>query len=1053
MKNSVHKIFAASGRSKVNLLVLLFSLFFVSGIGSGYSAFAQANSRLNGKVTSASTGEPLPGVAVFVAGTAHSCYSDIDGSYSLSFKASDNTEITWQLMGFVTVKQIYKGEGVIDIKLEDDLSVIDEVVVTGYNSIRKEGFTGNTVKITKEELLRVSPKNVISSIQVFDPSFRIVENIEMGSDPNALPEFNLRGTTAMKMEVSTNTADISRQNLTSNNNLPIFILDGFEVGVEKIYDMDPQRIQSLTLLKDAAATALYGSRAANGVIVIETRKPEEGRLQVTYNFTASVEVPDLTTYNLMTAREKLDAEVAAGYYNLDPDPLSGDLTSLGAHRYYIAKLNNINRGVETDWLAKGVRTSLHHKHSLYINGGTEDIRWGAELKYDNTNGVMPSSSRNTYGAGLVLDYRVGKFQILNRTDFDNMKNGSDPTQAFSNYVHLQPYDVLTDYQTGRYLKELNTWGSGTRINPLYEAEYLNSFSKSNYSDFSNKLQINCFVNSDITAKVQFAVDKKFSETRTFLDPSSATFSKISDPRYLGSLSTIEDDTFSYDLNALLLYNKNIGKNYISTTAGAELIENSVASLATSYTGFPNGSLYSVNNAMMINGKPVRTSNKTRLASFLLMANYSWADIYLCDISLRLDGSSEFGKEQKMAPFWSAGAGINVHKYEFLQDNKVLSTLKLRTTYGQVGKVNFPIYAATSSYSSTSTQDWYLTGMGNMMYYLGNNELSWEKTNSFDAGFDLGLFEDKVMTRFSYYVKNTTDLITTVTLPSSSGFTSYMDNLGKIQNKGCELDVRINAVNTKDWGLMVFGNLSHNKNRIMEISDALKAYNEQVDKLYADYREGSTSQQDSKYSTPHTKFIEGGSTTSIFGMKSLGINPANGKELYLTPEGKVTYQWSAADQVIIGDTEPKIRGSFGFNARWKQLSLFTSFLYRAGGQQYNQTLVSYVEDVNLLATNADRRVNSMRWKNPGDVTQFKGISENGYTTRPTSRFVQRDNLLQFNSVSLSYDVRPEIIHKAGISMARIMASMQDLGYWSTIHRERGLAYPFSRTFNFSVNLSF
>jgi hypothetical protein len=433
-----------------------------------------------------------------------------------------------------------------------------------------------------------------------------------------------------------------------------------------------------------------------------------------------------------------------------------------------------------------------------------------------------------------------------------------------------------------------------------------------------------------------------------------------------------------------------------------------------------------------------------------MANYSWSDIYLLDVSLRLDGSSEFGKDEKVAPFWAGGVGLNVHKYGFLQDNPVLSTLKLRATYGQVGKVNFPVYAAMSSYNSTSVNDWYLTGMGNMMHYLGNDDLSWEKTNSVDAGMDLGLFDDRFMLKATYYNKLTTDMITSVTLPSSSGFTSYMDNLGKVSNRGFELDLRYNIVRSRDFDLTVFGSMSHNKNKILEISDALKAYNDMVDKLYADYGDGS---KDTKYSVPHTKFIEGGSTTSIFAMKSLGINPANGKELFITPEGDVTYEWSAADQQIVGNTEPVVQGAFGFNVRWQNFSLFTSFLYRAGGQQYNQTLVNYVEDVNLLQSNADRRVSMMRWQNPGDLVALKDIASSGYVTRPTSRFVQNDNLLQFNSVSLSYDFEPRLINKAKISMLRLTASMEDLGYWSTIRRERGLEYPFSRIFNFSLNVTF
>lgn len=1031
------------------LIAAIAAVFFATSL-LGVSLSAGDKVVVTGVVTSFTTGEPLAGVAVYIAGTTHSDFTDAQGRFSLSFPPKKGVKISFQFLGMLSEDIAYTGQKTINLEMRDDAQKLEDVVVTGYGNIRKSGFTGNTTKVTKEELVKVSPKNVISSIQVFDPSFRIAENINMGSNPNALPEFYVRGRTSVKMDLS-NSADISRQNLTQNNNLPIFILDGFEVGVEKIYDMDPARINSMTLLKDAAATALYGSRAANGVVVIETRAPEEGRLRVRYNLTSSLEVPDLSDYNLMNAKEKVDAEFAAGFFKNDAPAESGLVDQLYDYAFYIKKLNNIANGVETDWMAQAVRTAFHHKHLVSIDGGSRDMRWAAEIKYNGVDGVLKGTDRKTYGAGLTLDYRIGKLQILDRVDFDAMASNEMPNQNFSTYVHLQPYDIFEDPKTGKYIKELEKWGlSGDpKINPLYEAEYMNSFNRNSYNDFSNKLLLNFFVTEALTLKSSLSINKKFNNSKKFIDPSSTAFIKTTDPSLMGSLNTGEGDYFSYNFNAMAMFNKTIGKNYINSTALVELLENQYQSVDAKYTGFPSGGANSVNNAMRIDGKPVRSSNKTRLASFMMMANYSYADIYLFDVSVRFDGSSEFGKKQKTAPFWAGGLGLNVHNYDFLKGNKYLSMLKLRATYGQLGKVNFPVYAAKSSYVSTSTKSWYLTGIGNMMRYLGNDKLTWEKTNSLDLGFDLGLFDDRVVLRATYYDKQTMDMITSVTLPSSSGFTSYMDNIGRVQNRGWEIDLRYNIFRTRDFDLTLFGNMSHNKNKILEISDALKAYNKLVEKQYEDYNKKATE----KHIIAHTKFVEGGSTTSIFAMRSLGINPANGKEVYLRPNGDITYDWNAADMVIVGDTEPLARGSFGFNARWKNFSVFTSFMYHFGGQQYNYTLVRYVEDVNLLLTNADRRVGLYRWKKPGDVSSFKDISSKGYVTRPTSRFVQSDNVLQFNSLSLSYDFSPSALRQAKISMLRLTASMEDLGYWSTIRRERGIFYPYSRTFNFSVNLTF
>ncbi|MCQ2163293.1 MAG: SusC/RagA family TonB-linked outer membrane protein [Bacteroidales bacterium] len=1026
------------------LAVMVFS-FLLNSV----SAAAADKVTVTGKISSAADGSPVAGVAVYIPGTNYSAFSNANGEYVLEFVPADKTQISYQLIGYKTAKIAYTGQKQINVVMEDDLETLDDVVVTGYNKIRSQGFTGNTTTVKQEDILKVSPKNVISTLQVFDPSFRLVENISAGSNPNALPEFHMRGNTAVNAQISS--ADISRQNLTGNNNLPIFILDGFEVSVEKIYDMDPTRITSVTLLKDAAATALYGSRAANGVVVMESKAPQEGKVRVTYNFNLGIEAPDLSAYNLMNSREKLEAEKAAGYFDMNPDPGSQDATWIGEYYDYIKKYNLVNAGVDTDWLSKGVRTSLHDKHSLYVDGGTENIRWGAELKHDKTNGVMHGSNRKIDGASLTLDYRVGRVQILDRVDFDAMTSNEIPNLGFSNFSHLQPYYAIMDPETKDYVRRFPTFGGTVNHpNPLYEGEYMKSFNRNKYENLTNKLSLNWFITDALTLKGQLSLDRKTASGNRFIDPASSTFSNNTDPRYMGSLNTTSSEYFNWDANVLLLYNKQIDKHYINFTSGVELIENNSSQVSAAYTGFPSGSMSSINNAMVITGKPVRSSNKTRLASFLLMANYSWNDIYLLDVSMRADGSSEFGKDKKVAPFWAAGAGLNIHKYDFLKNNKTLSTLKLRASYGQTGKVNFPVYAAKSSYISTSTASWYLTGMGYMMQYLGNEALSWEKTNTIDLGFDLGFLQDRILLKASVYNKLTDDMITTVTLPSSSGFTSYMSNMGKVSNKGVELDLRCNIVNTKDWNVTLFGSLAHNENTILEISDALKAYNDKVDQLWADYTD---SKRDASYAVAQTKFVEGGSTSSIFAMKSLGINPANGKEVFVTRDGKVTYDWNAAEQQIVGNIEPKIQGAFGLNARWKNLSLFTSFLYRAGGDQYNYTLVNYVEDVNLLNTNADRRVSMMRWQNPGDVVALKDIASSGYITRPTSRFVQKDNTLQFNSLSLSYDFDTELLHRAKISMLRLTAGMQDLGYWSTIRRERGLEYPYARTFNFSVNLTF
>ena len=499
-----------------------------------------------------------------------------------------------------------------------------------------------------------------------------------------------------------------------------------------------------------------------------------------------------------------------------------------------------------------------------------------------------------------------------------------------------------------------------------------------------------------------------------------------------------------------MYNRNFNKHFLNFSLGGNAVENSYTVNNIKYIGFSTGALNSPNDAAQVDGKPSESKNKTRLVGMFLSGNYTYDDIYLLDLSVRMDGSSEFGSDNRVAPFWAVGAGINIHNYKFLREHPWLSRLKIRGTIGTVGKVGYAAYSARSTYTTSSTSDWYSTGAGHILYYMGNPNLGWEKTRIADIGLELGFFKDRLLFKASYYDKKTIDQITDVTIPSSSGFTSYKDNLGEVSNRGFELDLRYNFYRTKNLEMTIFGNMAHNKNKIVKINDALRAYNELVQKQYEDYDDNSTQ---SKYAQTYTQYVEGGSIYAIYGMKSLGINPANGKEVYLRPDGTITYEWNAADQVEIGNTEPWAQGSFGLNARWKNISLFATFLYEFGGQRYNSTLVNQVENANLERYNVDRRVSTDRWINPGDVAPLKDIKDRTLVTRPTSRFIQDYNTLQFNSLSISYDFPSKLVKRWGLGMLRLTANIEDLGYYSTVLQERGLDYPYSRTINFTLNLTF
>jgi len=998
-----------------------------------------------GRVIEKLSKEPMVGVTIRLDGHSTGVITDINGCYVLTLPEKGGLVI-YSYIGFETRKIKVTSRQKVDVQMVEATESIQEVIVTGYNSIQKESFTGNTTKIEKEDLLKVNPNNLISAIQTFDPSFRIQENLAAGSDPNSLPQFVLRGQTGIGETTlgQTSTSSISREVLSGNSNLPIFILDGFEVDVEKIYDLDMNSIHSINILKDAAATAMYGSRAANGVIVIERRAPEAGKFRVQYSGVLSAELPDLSSYNLVNAREKLETERLAGLYDSNTpeiDPYTNG---------YYQRLNNVLTGVDTYWLSQGLRTALNHKHSVFIDGGENDVRWGVELGFRGTEGVMKHSSRKNANAAFYVDYRIGGLQIKNKVTYTYNKSTDVPFNSFSDYSHLLPYMRLYD-ENGDYVRRLEKFdgASGTQVNPLYEINFYNSFDHSGYDEVTDDLSLNWRITDGLRLRGQFSVLMRNSTGDLYKDPASASYS-ASTGNINGEKTESTQKRTVIDGSLSLMYNNTFKGHNLNICLSSNMRQTQSTASETRYRGFPGGDLVSSNYAAEVYGKPGSSDNTTRLVGALLTSNYTYNNIYLADLTGRIDGSSEFGSDKRWSMFWSTGAGINIHNYDFMKSNELFSMLKFRVSYGLTGKTNFSLYSAKDMYQ-LQTDSWYPTGYGVFLYQMGNPNLKWERKYTLDYGVEIGLWHDKIHLKASAYDERTIDLITDYTIPSSTGFTSYKENMGKVKNTGVELELRARLYSDRNWLFQLYGSFARNKNTIIEISQAMRDYNKRVEELFSGYNPESSS--DSKYAKTYLKYYEGASLTSIYGMKSLGISPTNGKEIYLRRNGDVTDVWSADEWTIIGDTAPKGQGSFGYTLSYKQLSMFASFLYTFGGDAYNNTLVSYVENADIKNDNVDKRVLLDRWQKPGDITTMKDIRDRNVTTGASSRFVQKNNTLQWSSLTMSYNFRPEQLKKLHLSGLRLSFTMNDLFYWSTIRQERGLDYPYSRSFNLTTNIIF
>ncbi|MEG0499527.1 MAG: SusC/RagA family TonB-linked outer membrane protein [Rikenellaceae bacterium] len=684
---------------------------------------------LKGKILDAGTGKSIEGATVLVLGTNDGAITGENGMFTLSLKPGAEIEISY--VGMKPIKRtITESNDKFIMEMKADAMAVDEVVVTGYGDFKRSSFTGNSVVVKRDELLKVSKTNVIKALQAFDPSFRIKENNQWGSDPNALPEVYIRGESGIGSKLDLNSLDnntVSKTKLLGNPNLPTFIMDGFEISVTQLYDMDPNRIESITILKDAAATALYGSRAANGVVVITTVAPKPGKLNVSYSFVADIVAPDLTDYNLTNAREKLDIEQRAGYYKYETE--SDKVLMLNE---YNEKLRNVERGVDTYWLSKPLQTVFNHKHSMYVDGGNEHLRFGIDLQYAKimpamlatrplkNSGVMKESGRDKFSAGFYLQYIYKNLQIKNYTSYNMTKANESKFGNFADYSKQLPYNEILD-ENGNYLRTLKFGDIDDKtLNPLYEAN-LSNYDKTKSDDLINNLSLNWNVAKGLLIKGQLSLTKSSSKSERFIDPLSIHNTDILGLSNIssGELFISGGDTFTLDMNSYASYSANIKKHNINAQAGINIKESTNTSVSSHYKGFPSGDLYSINYAQKLDGKPSSQESTTRLVGFLASLNYSYNNIYLLDASYRVDGSSSFGKDKRFAPFWSGGVGLNIHNYEFFKNINKINLLKVRATYGQTGKVNFPAYAASTYYEIITTQ-WYKTGFGSKLKAFGND---------------------------------------------------------------------------------------------------------------------------------------------------------------------------------------------------------------------------------------------------------------------------------------------------------------------------------------------
>ena len=993
---------------------------------------------------------PVAGAGVVLKGTTIGVSTEADGTFRLEMESpGPEFVLEFSFIGMKTREVKVKprdGKADMEVVLEMDQNELDQVVVTGIFNRRKESYTGSAVTMKGEDIKKVSTTNIAKAISVIDPSFRVMDNFEMGSDPNRLPDMRMRGTSTLPGGSSGSGDLVSLQGeYDTYPNQPLLMLDGFEIDVQTMADLDPDRIASITILKDASATAIYGSKASNGVIVIETLAPRPGAINVTYSGSVRVEIPDLSSYNLMNSEEKILVEKLAGLY---PE---NDLASL---RDYESRLREVRRGVDTYWLSQPLRTAVQHRHAVTLEGGSQALRYKLYAGLNETPGVMKGSKRSTQTASLDLSYRLSKFQLKNSVTVDNAVGTDSPYGSFSQYAMLNPY--LRPYdEDGNVNKVMQTWnmlysGSGNTYeiaNPMYNATF-HSLDRTTSLTIRELFKLEYRPADAWILQANVSLSKGISKDEVFRPGYHTAFNNVTDPTLKGDFSRAQSESFNYAIDFTAMYNKVFReKHYVTANLRYSVDQNQSETYGALVTGFPNDTMDHILFGQKYSENMTGSENTSRSIGGVLTAGYSYMYRYSFDATIRVDGSSQFGRDNRFAPFWSAGFKWDITNEPFMKSVEWMDDLVFATSYGITGTQGFAPYQSRQVYSYSDLMQYYLSSdaTGIELVALGNDKLKWQQTATWNTRLELSLLKGRITARAEYYIKNTENSLAQITLAPSLGFSSYPANMGTLQNQGVELNIAFipyrNEAKEAYW--VISANGSHNRNKLTRISEALSRMNE----LNASTESIS----------PLPRYVEGRSTTAIWAVRSLGIDPSTGDEILLKRDGSVTSEYDPVDAVICGDTEPKWQGNVNTSFNYMGFGINLGFTYRFGGQMYNSTLVQKVENADLRY-NADRRVLQLRWQNPGDVAQYKRLtnSANGSNTQQTSRFVMNENLFQMSSLSLTYRMDNNeypFLRRLHISSMRWSFNMEDIFYLSSIKRERGTDYPFSRQFALSLNLVF
>lgn len=985
--------------------------FFYSRHKSGSSA---TRSKIKRQVIDATTGEPVIGVNVLVKGSTNGTITDIDGKYELNAPAGAILQISF--IGYKTV-EIAATTSEQTIKLHEDTETLDEVVVVGYGVQKKESLTG-AMSTLKENRLK-------------DVTTPTVENMLNGkvSGVYVAPGSGQPG--------SNGAVQIRGRATLSGSTSPLWVIDGVIVG-EDPGVLNPSDIENMTILKDAASTAIYGSQGANGVIIVTTKMGKSEKMKINASVKLGVSTMTNGKMEVMNGAELYD------YYASFPN--QEDIK--------FSRWNPELRNANFDWGELASQAGFTQDYNISLSGGNEKMSSYFSLGYYSEEGTVKGYKYDRYSFRYRSNYKPFSWLTIKPNISGSMKNTDDSQYDYTAKYTMFPWDSPYDEDGNLVPDRYSGWVDSSDLNYLNSISYGNHTARKTY-EFSGNFDFDI----KITDWLTFTSVNNYRWTgyfqSTYTDPRTDSASGVQ-----GRVEEEQTNNIQRYTNQYLTFNKIFGKHSVQALLAYEFMDTSAKVINAKGTGIVSG--FEVLDATATPEEVGGNLTEWAKQSVFAKANYTYDNRYLAEVSLRRDGASNFGDDKKYGNFFSISAGWNINREKWFKADWV-DVLKLRASYGSVGNIPYSKYPQYGLYSVSSN---YNGIPAILISQVGNKDLTWEQTYTAGVGIDANFFNNRLRFVFDYYNKYTSNILYQVPVSGLTGITSRWQNVGEMRNSGIEITIGGDIIRTKDWLWSLDLNMGYNKNKL--------------EKLYGDDPNMMIiggGGNDTSIAGAAEKVLKVGYSTDRYYLREwAGVDPKNGAPLWYKNDGsgETTSNYSEAKQVMTEATSPKLFGGFNTSLTWKNIDLNASFGFSLGGKIYNYSRQEYDSDGAYTDRNQMKLIDGWsRWEKEGDIATHPAASygNKSNSNKASTRYLEDGDYLKLRSLSIGYNLN---LSKYYIQNMRIYFTAENVftltgfsgidpevpayydettGTYKSIGTAGANLYPSTRKFMFGINLTF